>query len=92
VTLAQTSRDAHASLPNLSELQRRVLDAIGDGASDEEIVLRSHLRANTVRPRRVELVKAGLVRDSGQRRAGSSGRSAIVWIRQASEVQGSLLP
>lgn len=32
-----------------------------------------------VRPRLTELQRLGLVRDSGERRANASGRSAIVW-------------
>lgn len=37
------------------------------------------MSANTQRPRRVECVGAGWVRDSGHRRATASGCEGIVW-------------
>lgn len=35
---------------------------------------------NSLRPRRVELVEAGWVKDSGRRRQNSRGRFCVVWI------------
>ena len=56
------------------------------GATDEEISTGTGLPPNTSRPRRVELVDMGLVRDSGTRRKTASGRSAVVWtINQGDE-------
>ncbi len=40
------------------------------GATDREIALMTGLAENSVRPRRLELVEAGWVRDSGRRRNG----------------------
>jgi hypothetical protein len=37
------------------------------------------MQGSTQRPRRVELVRAGLVVDSGLRRRTFAGRSAVVW-------------
>jgi hypothetical protein len=51
------------------------------GATDEEIQTVLNMAGSTQRPRRVELVEAGLVKDSGRRRAMKSGRSAIVWVK-----------
>lgn len=53
------------------------------GATDEEIieaVLPLGFAVNTIRPRRVELVRAGVVRNSGRERETRSGRDAIVWV------------
>ncbi len=40
------------------------------GATDREVALMTGLAENSVRPRRLELVEAGWVRDSGRRRNG----------------------
>jgi transcription initiation factor IIE alpha subunit len=47
--------------------------------TDEEMQERLGMNPSTQRPRRIELVHAGLVRDSDQRRKTRSGRWAIVW-------------
>jgi len=49
--------------------------------TDEEIVasLSGQMSASGARTRRAELVRAGLVRDSGHRRRGASGRRMTVW-------------
>ena len=49
------------------------------GATDEQIQSSLALNPSTVRPRRGELVSAGLVVDSGLTRPTASGRQAIVW-------------
>lgn len=49
------------------------------GATDQEIQQALDMRASTQRPRRVELVEMGLVRDSGRTRETESGREATVW-------------
>lgn len=77
-----TSKDAAESIiPKAGTLRKRVLDyltAFGP-ATDEEIQLALGMNANTERPRRVELVTAGLVRDSGRTRRTSAGREAVLW-------------
>lgn len=82
---SQTSKAAASSvLESLNAGQRRVreyLAACGPtGGTDEQIQAGTGMRANTERPRRIELVELGLVRDSNQRRATSSGRTATVWV------------
>ena len=47
--------------------------------TDEQIAERTGLALNTVRPRRVELVQAGVVIDTGLRSRNHSGRYATVW-------------
>jgi len=49
------------------------------GATDEEIQTWLGMNPSTQRPRRVELVKKGLVVDSGKTRQTRSGRKATVW-------------
>lgn len=69
--------------PTATTLRARVyefLKAQGErGATDEEMQLGLPMAASTQRPRRVELVKAGLIGDSRLTRKTSSGRSATVW-------------
>ena len=58
----------------------QVHDALRAGPkTDEEICQATGLRGSTVRPRRLELLREGLVEDSGQVRPTRSGREAIVW-------------
>jgi predicted transcriptional regulator len=71
---------AEAIRPRLGELQQRVLAVVRHSpATDEEIQDALGMGPSTERPRRVELVRAGLVRDSGETRATRSGRQAVVW-------------
>lgn len=51
-----------------------------NGATDHEIQHLSGMNPSTQRPRRIELVERGLVKDSGITRPTPSGRSAVVWI------------
>jgi hypothetical protein len=82
---SETSRAAAESMRgSASSVRAKVLklfrDRLPDGYIDEEI--QNILGTNTVgtaRVRRIELVAAGLVRDSGRKRATSSGRMAVVW-------------
>ena len=50
------------------------------GATDEEMQDALAMSPSTQRPRRIELVQAGHVRDSGDKRKTRSGRLAMVWI------------
>lgn len=56
---------------------RRMKDC---GATDEEMQRILPMSANSQRPRRQELVKLGLVVDSGMTRKTDSGLDAVVWI------------
>ncbi len=49
------------------------------GATDEQMQVYLDMAPNTQRPRRIELVRAGLVEDSGEKRKTKSGRKAVVW-------------
>lgn len=75
---------AEAIKPKLNDLHNRLLIAfttVGqDGLTDEEGIAIVGITANTYRPRRIELVQAGLVRDSGKTRQTQSGRRAVVLV------------
>jgi hypothetical protein len=63
----------------LNALQRRVYEFVSSRPStDEEIADRLEMNPSTVRPRRVELVRRGLIAADGTR-ATRSGRQAAVW-------------
>ena len=47
--------------------------------TDEQIQVLLKLNPSTERPRRIELVERGLVRDSGRVRRTRSGRAAVAW-------------
>ena len=82
---SETSLEAAiAAEPNAGTQRRRVLDKMREflstGLTDHEMQYLLHLNPSTQRPRRVELVKAGLVKDSGNTRLTPSGRRAVVWV------------
>jgi hypothetical protein len=66
-------------MPRTGTQRRRVLDYITQcddhGATDLEMQHALSLAGNSQRPRRIELVGAGLIVDSGRRRRGH-----IVWV------------
>lgn len=51
-----------------------------DGATDDEMQREIPMGANTQRPRRVELLAARLIRDSGRERNTAGGDAAVVWV------------
>ncbi|WP_336975924.1 hypothetical protein [Brevundimonas nasdae] len=74
-------------------LRQRVLEIISDGPAIPETIL-ARLRAEgvrtvltSVRPRCSELVRMGLIRDSGRREKGEGGCNAIVWRLSTPEEQ-----
>lgn len=81
-----TSRAAAEGVaPKAGTLRARVLDAIrARPGTPEEIAARLGEPVLNTRPRTSELVRMGLIEDSGERRKAMGGRSAIVW--QAKEV------
>jgi hypothetical protein len=65
----------------LNAMQRRVLDLLREnaaGMTDEEQQVALAMNPSTQRPRRIELVRRGLVVEAGTRRT-SSCRMAVVW-------------
>jgi predicted ArsR family transcriptional regulator len=63
----------------LNALQRRVYEFIcWRPSTDEEIANELGMNPSTVRPRRIELARRGLLAEAGTRRT-ASGRMATVW-------------
>lgn len=94
--MSSTSREAREAIePRLTALQAIVLGVatrLGEFI-DEELFreLAGKMTENTVRPRRGELVAAGLVRDSGRRKKNSRGRACTLWeVCERHEEQGVL--
>ncbi len=78
----ETSRQAAVAIrPALSTQRGRVLAIIAatpEGLTDEEGCQRTGMNPSTWRPRRIELLEAGLVVRTGVR-PGKSGRLMSVW-------------
>lgn len=79
---------ARANAPRSGTQRARVLDAIDrcelvgsypDGITDQELEYLLDVPRPSPGNRRGELVKAGLVEDSGVRRSTTSGNPAVVW-------------
>lgn len=81
---SRTSMEAADSLDSdrLNSLQRSVVAFLKTrgvhGATDEEMQLGIPMPPSTQRPRRIELVRRGLVVEAGTRKA-KSGRFATAW-------------
>lgn len=79
-----TSRMAAASIENHAPtLRQRVYDLIcaKGPITDERIAEITKLNPSTARPRRIELVAAGLVMAAPESQKTSSGRQATAWVR-----------
>jgi hypothetical protein len=82
---SETSEAAAVAIePHLGKLQKVVFGYLVTrgpaGATDEEIQTAMKMGPSTERPRRVELVDRGLVKDSGRTRPTAAGRRAAVWV------------
>ena len=78
-----TARRAAASAPVKTGRERVMLairDAGDDGMTDDEIADHTGMSPSTARPRRVELVAAGWVVNSGRERPSHTGRAMVVWV------------
>lgn len=80
-----TSREAaERMVPGASAQAARVFQFISkcgkEGATDHEVQAELGMTGDSERPRRWSLHRAGLIRDSGQRRKSPAGRAVIVWV------------
>jgi hypothetical protein len=83
--MQQTSLDAYWDSRKTAAVMRATVLAYvraqDDGATDDEMdVALNTGKSRSNRPARLELVRMGLVMDSGRRRPTRSNRSAIVWL------------
>lgn len=84
-----TSFEAAGSVRNITETQSNILLLLTLPMTDDELVDAFDRFASSngwklaspsgIRSRRAELVAAGLVKDTGERRKSWSGRQSIVW-------------
>lgn len=83
IAASETSVEAAKQIePAAISLRAQLLNWLkerNDGATDEEMQIGVPMDPSTQRPRRGELVRLGLVRDSGTKRKTRSGRLATVW-------------
>lgn len=82
VTHSATSRAAaKALLSKANTLRSKVYRWLLDNgpASDETMQYALDMNPSTQRPRRIELVRMGLIQDSGLRGVTRSGRQATIW-------------
>lgn len=79
---SETSREAAERIEPVAGTERaRVLGCLRAHTrlTDEQMQMSLRMNPSTQRPRRVELVNAGLARDSGEKGVTSSGRRATLW-------------
>lgn len=82
---SETSREAAQAISkHIGPMHERVLSYLRrhpEGATDNALCEALDLKGSTLRPRRIELVEAGLVVDSGRyHRDDDSKRKSTVWI------------
>jgi hypothetical protein len=85
---SETSEAAAESVSSESgRIRRRVFALLlasgAEGLTCDEVEQREGMRHQTTSPRIWELVRQGLVLDSGRKRKTRSGRGAVVWIAAA---------
>lgn len=75
---------ANALAVRLGRLQRMAQAAIHEageqGLTADELAAQLRMDRWSIQPRTSELKQKGLIHDSGQRRANSTGKLAIVWV------------
>ncbi len=92
--MRETSLEAYGELPQLGNMQRRVLESIigfnlsNEYPTDREVVRDLKMSdPNRVRPRRNELMEAGVVVEVGKKVCPVTGKKALTW-KIAEEYRG----
>jgi len=80
----ETSMISYAEIKagRIGELQQKVLDTLRNSAislTDREIIAELGIEGNSIRPRRYELVKKGLVEFVENRKCSITGKLAKTW-------------
>ncbi len=78
-TSERAAREIAGGADSLRRRVLRTIQAFGP-ISDEEGMAEANITASTYRPRRIELCKLGLVRDSGLTGKTRSGRACTLWV------------
>jgi hypothetical protein len=82
-----SQRASQLIFPKVGTLRRRVYDVIAgagaDGATRDEIERLTGLAGSTVRPRVLELIEAGFVRETKDTRETAAGRAAYTLVAVA---------
>lgn len=90
LTDPQTSHDAADSVNNLTATKRAILRLIQAEPMTDDTLIGTYMTMarlelapmaseSGIRSRRAELVRQGVVKDSGERQVLRSGRKAVVW-------------
>lgn len=79
-TSKAAAEDYADKAPNARLRVYRAIQRWPEGLTDEEVQVRLRLNPSTQRPRRIELERAGLVKDSGRVRKTRSGMRAAIWV------------
>lgn len=78
-----TSREAAETMAPLSSRLRAIVHGIlfehPKGLTVDEVCKIAGMRRYSLQPRHTELLKMGMIRDTGERRFNESGARAIVW-------------
>lgn len=85
-TTQETSIKARKEIaPKLPTILDKILDIVGscgsDGITSDELVTKYGYRIQTASARIRELCEANQIRKSDKRRTTSSGKTAIVWVK-----------
>jgi hypothetical protein len=75
-----TERERLLAMPSRRAVWEAIRHASTRGLTDHEIEMATGLPGDTVRPRRVELARRGLVVRAEWKRPCPSGRLASVWV------------
>lgn len=84
-TSIEAAEAIEMSVGHLQRVALRTIRAAGSrGLTTNELVAAVRIGRDSIQPRTSELREMGLIRDSSARRRNANGKSAIVWVANAS--------